>query len=168
MSVGNEFTIGEIVRARSDQQVDQARELFKEYAAWLDVDLCFQSFEKELAELPGDYAEPNGRLFLLFDGVQLAGCVALRKIGEGICEMKRLFLRQEFRGKGLGRCLVDSAIRAAKEIGYERMRLDTLPLQMGDAIGLYRSMGFKEIEPYYDNPVVGAKFMEIELSEARP
>ncbi|MGZ8844533.1 MAG: GNAT family N-acetyltransferase [Pyrinomonadaceae bacterium] len=163
MSTGNEFTVQELIQASSAVHVNQARELFREYAAWLDVDLCFQSFEKELAELPGDYAEPNGRLFLLFDGTQLAGCVALRKIDDGICEMKRLFLRAGFRGKGLGRLLVDSVIQAARQIGYERMRLDTLPLQMSDAIGLYRSMGFKEIEPYYQNPVPGAKFMEIEL-----
>ncbi len=168
MSTENEFTIHELIQARSATHIEQARELFKEYAAWLDVDLCFQSFEKELAELPGDYFPPDGRLFLLFDGTQLAGCVALRKIDEGVCEMKRLFLRAEFRGKGLGRFLVEAAIRAAKEIGYECMRLDTLALQMGDAIALYRSMGFREIEPYYQNPVPGAKFMEIELSEARP
>lgn len=163
MSTGNEFTVQELIQVSSAAQLDQARELFKEYAAWLEVDLCFQSFEKELAELPGDYAPPDGRLFLLFDDVQLAGCVALRKIGEGICEMKRLFLRLEFRGKGLGRLLINSIIQAAREIGYERMRLDTLPVQMGDAIALYRSMGFREIEPYYQNPVPGAKFMEIEL-----
>lgn len=163
MSAENEFTVHELIQASSAAHLEQARRLFREYAAWLDVDLCFQSFEKELAELPGDYAPPNGRLFLLFDGDQLAGCVALRKIGEDVCEMKRLFLRAEFRGKGLGRLLVNSIIQAARQIGYGRMRLDTLPLQMSDAISLYRSMGFKEIEPYYDNPVVGAKFMEIEL-----
>ena len=163
MSTANEFAVQELIQASSANHIEQARELFKEYAAWLDVDLCFQSFEKELAALPGDYAPPNGRLFLLFNDTQLAGCVALRKIDEGICEMKRLFLRKQFRGKGLGRLLINSIIQAATQIGYERMRLDTLPLQMSDAIALYRSMGFREIEPYYQNPVPGAKFMEIEL-----
>jgi len=163
MEVGNEFTVQEIIEARSDQQIEQARDLFREYAAWLKIDLCFQDFEGELAGLPGDYAPPNGQLFLLFDSSELAGCIALRQIDEQVCEMKRLFVRSKFRGKGLGRLLVEAITRTAKEIGYERMRLDTLPPKMNDAIGLYRSFGFKEIEPYYNNPVPGAKFMELEL-----
>ena len=89
--------------------------------------------------------------------------MALRKIGDGVCEIKRLFVRQEFRGKGLGRKLAEAIMRKAKQIGYERMRLDTLPPKMNDAIRLYRSLGFKEIEPYYNNPVPGAKFMELDL-----
>ncbi len=159
----NEFSLTEIIRAQSIGDIEQARELFKEYAAWLEIDLCFQNFDKELAELPGDYAPPDGRLLLAAENGQIAGSIALRKIGEGICEMKRLFVRREFRGRGLGRQLVDAIMREAKEIGYERMRLDTLPPKMNDAIGLYRSLGFKEIESYYDNPVPGAKFMELEL-----
>ncbi len=159
----------EIIRAHSADEIKRARELFKEYEAWLEVDLCFQSFEKELAELPGKYAPPDGLLLLAFDNGNLAGCAALRKIDEGICEIKRLFLRPQFRGKGLGRRLAEEIIREAKKIGYERMRLDTLPPKMNDAIALYRSLGFKEIAPYYDNPVPGAKFMELALmSEARP
>ena len=101
--VMNEFSLTEIIRARSTDDIKHARELFKEYAAWLEIDLCFQNFDKELSALPGDYAPPDGRLLLAFDNGELAGCVALRKIGDGICEMKRLFLRPAFRGKGLGR-----------------------------------------------------------------
>lgn len=168
MEVGNEFTITEFIgidlsSAHSEEYLDNARELFREYSAWLEIDLCFQNFEKELAGLPGDYAPPSGRLLLAFHNAELAGCVALRKIAEGVCEMKRLFVRPKFRGEGIGRNLIEAIIRAATEIGYERMRLDTLPPKMNDAISLYRSFGFKEIEPYYDNPVPGAKFMELEL-----
>ncbi len=158
----------EIIRAQSPDDIDHARALFKEYEAWLEVDLCFQNFAKELAELPGKYAPPEGRLLLAVENGKVAGCVALRRIGDGTCEIKRLFVRPEFRGKGLGRKLAEAIIAEAKLIGYERMRLDTLPPRMNDAIVLYRSLGFVEIEPYYDNPVPGAKFMELDLvSEAR-
>ena len=152
-----------IAQAQSAEDIAHARELFREYEAWLEVDLCFQSFEKELAELPGKYSPPDGRLLLALDNGQVAGCAALRKIGDGICEIKRLFLRPAFRGQGLGRKLAEAVISEAKQIGYERMRLDTLPPKMNDAIALYRSLGFTEIEPYYDNPVPGAKFMELDL-----
>lgn len=160
----NEFSLTEIIPAQSPHDIEHARELFKEYAAWLEIDLCFQNFGKELAELPGDYAPPSGRLFLAVKDTGIAGCVAMRKIGDGICEIKRLFVRAEFRGQGLGRQLAEAIIRAGKEIGYERMRLDTLPPKMNDAIALYRSLGFQEIEPYYNNPVPGAKFMELKLA----
>lgn len=158
-----EFSLTEIIRAQSSDDIEQARSLFKEYAAWLEISLCFQNFDQELAGLPGDYAPPDGRLLFAFDDGQLAGCAALRKIGDRICEIKRLFVRQEFRGKGLGRKLAAAIIAEAKQIGYERMRLDTLPPKMNDAIALYRSLGFTEIKPYYDNPVPGAKFMELDL-----
>ena len=151
------------VEATSLDQIAKARQLFREYSAWLGIDLCFQNFEKELAELPGDYVPPNGRLLLAYDNGELVGCVALRKIGDGSCEMKRLFVRDRFRGKGIGRLLIETIIRNAKEIGYERMLLDTLPPRMNDAIALYRSIGFNEIAPYYDNPVEGAIFMELRL-----
>ncbi len=153
----------DLLQAQSPDQLDLARELFREYSAWLQVDLCFQSFEKELAELPGSYAPPDGRLLLAYVDDRLAGCVALRKIAEGVCEMKRLFLRDEFRGKGLGRRLIEAIISEAKQIGYERIRLDTLPPKMNDAIALYRSYGFREIDAYYTNPVPGAIFMELDL-----
>ena len=155
----------DLIQAQSADEIEQARLLFREYQSWLQIDLCFQNFEKELANLPGDYAAPAGRLLLAYEDSQLAGCVALRKIDQDICEMKRLFLRDEFRGRGLGRQLIEAIIREAKQIGYERMRLDTLPPKMNDAIALYRSYGFKDIAPYYDNPVNGAIFMELELRE---
>jgi len=154
----------QLIQAQSSEEIEQARQLFKEYAAWLEINLCFQNFEKELADLPGDYATPNGRLLLAYHDNESAGCVALRKIDDGICEMKRLFVRDKFRGQGLGRSLIDAIISEAKDIGYKRMRLDTLPPKMNDAIALYRSFGFKEIEPYYKNPVPGAMFMELSLN----
>ena len=156
----------EIVPAHTPDQIEEARQLFKEYAAWLEIDLCFQNFDVELAGLPGDYAPPRGRLLLAVDGDQIAGCIALRKMADGICEMKRLFVRAAFRGKGLGRELADNIIRNATKIGYERMRLDTLPGRMDKAIALYRELGFKEIAPYYNNPVPDAMFMELVLSAA--
>jgi GNAT superfamily N-acetyltransferase len=153
-----------LVQAESTENISQARKLFEEYAAWLEIDLCFQNFDKELADLPGDYAPPDGRLLLAIEEDQLAGCVALRRIGAGTCEMKRLFLRPAFRGKGLGRKLAEAIIEEARRIGYQRMRLDTLPGRMNEAIALYHTLGFKEIEPYYHNPVQGATFMEVSLA----
>lgn len=153
----------ELFQATTDSQIGQARQLFREYEAWIEVDLCFQSFEKELAGLPGDYAAPDGRLLLAFEKGELAGCIALRKRERGVCEMKRLFVRPEFHGKGIGRQLVDAIVREAREIGYRKMRLDTLPPKMNKAIAIYQSLGFVEIEPYYENPVPGAKFMELAL-----
>jgi len=152
-----------LTQATSDKEVQQARQLFEEYAAWLGLNLCFQNFDKELAELPGEYAPPSGRLFLANKNDQTAGCVALRKIGDGIGEMKRLYVRPEFRGQGLGRSLTEAVIEVAREIGYRRLRLDTLTGKMDQAIAMYRSLGFKSIEPYYNNPVEGAAFMELLL-----
>ena len=151
-------------QASSPEQINEARTLFEEYAAWLGISLCFQNFDKELACLPGQYAPPDGRLLLAIEADQIAGCVALRKIGEDTCEMKRLFVRSQFRGKGLGRRLAETIIAEARQLGYERMRLDTLPGRMNQAIKLYRSLGFKEIPAYYQNPVEGAIFMELLLA----
>ena len=150
-------------QASSADEIDQARELFREYEAWLGLDLCFQNFEKELAELPGAYAPPTGRLLLAYENDELAGCVALRNLDDGVCEMKRLFLRPQFHGNGRGRELAHRIIDEARAAGYRLMRLDTLAEQMGKAIALYHSLGFKEIEPYYSNPVQGALFMELVL-----
>ena len=152
----------QILAAHSRELLPDLRELFVEYAKAIAVDLCFQDFDRELRELPGRYAPPEGRLLLARDGTKAAGCVALRKIGEGICEMKRLYVRPAFRGKGLGRSLAGEVITAAKLIGYEHMRLDTLG-SMNEAIALYQSIGFQRIEPYYDNPNGGAVFMELSL-----
>lgn len=153
----------QFIPANTPERIEQARTLFKEYRQSLGIDLCFQDFDSELATLPGDYALPSGRLLLAFDGTELAGCIALRKIDAQVCEMKRLYVRPSFRGKGLGRLLTQALIRAAIEIGYSLMRLDTLP-SMREAQGLYRSLGFRLIEPYTDNhPIEGTLFMELEL-----
>jgi len=153
-----------IVQAQSEHEIQQVRELFAEYVAWLGINLCFQNYEKELAELPGDYAQPGGRLLLVLDeDGRAAGCAALRDLGEGVCEMKRLFVRPEFRGQHLGERLVDMILNDARAIGYQCIRLDTLPGKMDRAIAMYRARGFKDIAPYYNNPVAGAAFMELAL-----
>ena len=153
-----------IFHANSTQDVQRARTLFEEYASGIGISLCFQNFDQELANLPGDYAAPDGRLLLAEEDSELAGCIALRKLDDGVCEMKRLFLRPAYRGRGLGKILVESIIDEARKLGYTYMRLDTLPGRMDKAIALYRSIGFVEIEPYRENPVEGAKFMELELA----
>ena len=155
----------EIVEATTPEAVEQARELLREYQHELGIDLCFQGFENELASLPGDYAPPGGRLFLAYSGGELVGCVALHRFRNETCEMKRLYLRPACRGSGAGRRLAEVVIAAAREIGYARMVLDTLP-SMKTAQALYRSLGFREIAPYRANPVPGALFMELNLHGA--
>ncbi|MHB8216168.1 MAG: GNAT family N-acetyltransferase [Candidatus Sulfotelmatobacter sp.] len=152
-----------VLQAESSAHIAHARELFLEYAQSLGFSLCFQNFDKELARLPGDYAPPEGRLLLAdYDG-QLAGCIALHKLEPGVCEMKRLYLRPPFRGKGLGRILAERIIAEARQIGYQRMRLDTVEPIMKDAVAMYRKLGFKEVAPYRPNPIAGAMYMELEL-----
>ena len=165
--------------AETDALLQNAALLFREYAASLSVNLSFQNLETEIATLPGDYALPDGRLFLAVTDEatlpkyneqpfsadsrgEVAGCIALRKIDDETCEMKRLYVRDLYRGRGIGRKLAQAAIEAAREIGYRSMRLDTLP-EMTQAQALYRALGFKEIPPYRYNPVPGTKFFELML-----
>jgi len=145
----------------------QVQELFLEYANSLGFSLCFQSFDQELPGLPGDYAPPEGRLLLAEYEGKLAGCVALHKIDDDVCEMKRLYLRPAFRGKGLGRVLTEEILRQARAIGYRRLRLDTVGPVMKDSVAMYCRLGFREIAPYRENPMAGTLYMEIDLGGDR-
>lgn len=146
----------------SEPLVIAARQLFREYAEEIQVDLSFQNFAEELAEMPGKYSPPSGRLFGCHFKDEPAGCVALRPFSTNTCEMKRLYVRTEYRGRRIGRQLVRTAISAAREIGYEAIYLDTLP-PMTAAIALYESFGFREIPPYYDSPIASTQFMKLDL-----
>jgi GNAT superfamily N-acetyltransferase len=152
----------EVVEGHVAERVPVVRELFREYSASLDVDLGFQDFDRELAALPGEYAPPGGRLLLAVDGAEPAGCVGLRPFEPGVCEMKRLYVRSAYRGTGLGRLLAERIVQAARDAGYRRMRLDTLPT-MAAARTLYQSIGFVEIEAYRPNPVHGTTYFELAL-----
>ena len=152
----------EIVSAASPELVAHVRALFREYAASLGVDLCFQNFDQELASLPGDYAPPAGRLLLAYLNASPAGCVALRKLDADSCEMKRLYVRPVARGKKIGLALANAVIAAARELGYARMRLDTLP-SMTEAQRMYAALGFRDIPAYRVNPVPGSRFLELPL-----
>ena len=152
----------EFIPAATTDDFQQARTLLREYEDFVEVDLCFDDFEQELRDLERMYGPPRGTFLLLRQGERTAGCVALRDLGNGISELKRLFLRPEYRGQGLGRKCAEQIIQTAREMGYVAIRLDTLPI-MRAAIDLYRSMGFYEIGAYADNPVEGAMCMELEL-----
>jgi ribosomal protein S18 acetylase RimI-like enzyme len=149
-----------IINADTDTDLAKARKLFREYKTSMRLDLCFQGFEEELRDLPGKYVPPSGRLLLAYQDGVLAGCVVLRKLEDGICEMKRLFVRDEFRGQKIGISLIEHIIAEARSIGYAKMRLDTHPPKMGKAVRLYESLGFSPISPYYDNPNDHVLFME--------
>jgi ribosomal protein S18 acetylase RimI-like enzyme len=149
--------------AESPSEIASIRSLFLEYAESLSFSLCFQSFDREIAELPGDYAAPEGRLVLATLARQPAGCVALHKLDSETCEMKRLYVREQFRGKRLGLALGERLIAEARQIGYKRLRLDTVEPVMRTAVAMYRKLGFREIAPYRENPIEGALYMELQL-----
>ncbi len=151
-----------IKQAQSKKEIEAVRRLFREYEAFLAVDLCFQGFEEELAGLPGRYARPGGDLLIALDGESVAGCVAVRRLGDGVCEMKRLFVEPGARGKGLGRRLALEIIAIARELGYGTMRLDTLDT-LSEAMQLYEALGFRRTAPYYDNPLPGVVYWELDL-----
>jgi putative acetyltransferase len=159
-SVVNAF---DFQRAESTDQIAAIRELFLEYAQSLGFNLCFQSFDQELAGLPGDYDPPDGMLVLATNNGQPAGCVALHKLAPEICEMKRLYVRPQFRGKGLGRELAAKIIAESRQLGYKKLRLDTVEPFMKTAVAMYRTLGFREIPPYRQNPIEGALYMELQL-----
>lgn len=142
--------------------VESVRELFREYAGSLGFSLDFQGFEEEVARLPGEYAPPEGRLLVAVKTGQAVGCVALRRLDAQTCEMKRLYVKSRFRGAGIARALAYGLVAESRRMGYRRMCLDTLPV-MGEARLLYQHMGFREIAPYYQNPVPGSMFMELKL-----
>lgn len=152
-----------LTQATAQSDIEQARELFREYETGLGISLCFQNFDQELANLPGDYAPPRGRLLLAREFDQAMGCIALRPLGPTTSEMKRLFVRPEYRDRGLGRVLVEAIIEEARKIGYTHMRLDTIADRMDRAVALYKSIGFVTIPPYRNNPVDTATFMELDL-----
>ena len=151
-----------LAQVSSLEEMPLVRKLFEEYAASLDIDLCFQGFDRELETLPGDYTPPEGAIIIAFSDEDAAGCVALRKIDGAVCEMKRLYVKPEHRGKGIGRALADAVIERAREIGYASIRLDTLQ-SMVEANALYAALGFTERAPYRFNPCECPIFMELSL-----
>jgi ribosomal protein S18 acetylase RimI-like enzyme len=153
-----------ITEANTEEFIERAKELIREYAQSLQFDLKFQDFDKEMEDFPGQYASPTGCLYIALDENQPIGCVALRDLGQGICEMKRLYVKQLFRGQKVGKLLAEIAIKAAKDMGYDYMRLDTVP-SMKQANMLYKVLGFKNIVPYRFNPIEGATFFELNLKE---
>jgi putative acetyltransferase len=152
-----------IGRVSDQADMPAVRAMFRDYADSMGLDLEFQGFTEELASLPGKYAPPSGCIILAKVDGEPSGCVALRPLGDGVCEMKRLFVRPEFRGLKLGRKLAERIIEEARDLGYDRMRLDTIASRMSDAVALYRALGFREISPYCDSPFPDAVFLELSL-----
>jgi len=146
-------------------RLDLIRELFTEYTDMLGIDLTFQGFDEEIHTLPGKYALPKGRLYIAVCDDDLAGCIALRPLDEKCCEMKRLFVRPQFRGLKIGKLLIDTIIAEAKNMQYEYMVLDSLS-SLEKAVSIYKSMGFCETEPYYNNPIPGAVYLRLDLGSA--
>lgn len=153
-----------ILEANTRNQISSAEELIREYAASLGIDLSYENFELEMAEFPGAYARPEGRVLIAVEGGIAVGVVGLRKLSSEICEMKRMYVRPGFRQRGIGRMLAKKAIEKARDIGYDRVRLDTLS-RLKEAVSLYRSLGFKEIGPYRVNPQKDVVYMELDLGK---
>ncbi|MBW2604761.1 MAG: GNAT family N-acetyltransferase [Deltaproteobacteria bacterium] len=153
-----------IIEANTKEFVERTKELIREYAQSLEFDLGFQGFDKEMENFPGQYAFPRGCLYIALDENQPVGCVALRDLGQGICEMKRLYVKKHLRGQKVGRLLAEVIIKAAGDMGYDYMRLDTIP-SMKHANMLYNALGFKKIAPYRFNPIEGATFFELNLKK---
>ncbi|MBN2619559.1 GNAT family N-acetyltransferase [candidate division WOR-3 bacterium] len=156
----------ELIAVSNEEHICAVKRLFQEYTATLGFDLDFQAYDKEFSRLPGDYTPPSGRLYLAKYNGSSAGCVALRQLEENVCEMKRMYVKPVFRGKGIGRIMAERLISDARDIGYKRMRLDTIDT-MKEAITLYTSLGFKPIPPYRHNPIKGAYFMELLLKDSK-
>lgn len=163
MNVLPDLIIMQIKQAVTPSEIEELRHMFREYATFLNVDLCFQGVEEELAHLPGKYAPPSGMLLMGLSLGEVAGCVALRELESGICEMKRLFVRLRFRSLGLGRQLTAAILAEARGLGYYLMRLDTLNHLTG-AIRLYEQLGLHPIGPYYENPLPGVTYWELDLT----
>lgn len=151
-----------IIEAKTTEQFKEVRKLFLEYKTWLGFDLSFQSFKHEVSTLPGKYSPPTGAIFMAMLNKNIAGCIALRPLEHSICEMKRFFVRPQFRGKGIGRHLAEISIKKAKDIGYTKMCLDTHN-SFKAAIAIYQSLGFKETAAYYDNPMPDISYWELDL-----
>lgn len=151
-----------IKAAHAEPRRSQIRLLFREYIAALGFHLDFQDVEREMAELPGRYAPPDGRILIAEMDGEAAGCVAMKRLGVGICEMKRFYVRPAYRGLGIGLLLAEAVIAEARAAGYEQMRLDTVP-SMQSAIRIYESLGFKDTEPYVFNPVEGVRYLALRL-----
>lgn len=158
----NNEKIVEFKHITGQEMIEEIKQLFLEYAQSLEIDLAFQNFEEEFNTLPGKYGPPDGALILALVNGKGAGCIALRKISEGICEMKRLYIRDDYRGLGIGKKLINMVIEEARKLNYSFIRLDTLP-SMQKAQELYRLFGFYDIEPYVYNPVKGTRFLELKL-----
>ncbi|MCX7746691.1 MAG: GNAT family N-acetyltransferase [Clostridia bacterium] len=153
-----------ICEAEGAQDIEDVRVLFKDYALTMELDLCFQNFEEELAALPGKYALPTGYLLLAKDQDKSIGCVAVRKIDDGVCEMKRLYVKSQYRGMKIGKRLAEEIIEKARELGYDLMKLDTL-FTMKEAVALYKLLGFKETQAYTFNPSEDVIYMELNLNK---
>jgi len=151
------------IRDATAADLDEVRALFREYHAWLDEDLGFQSFDEETAGLPGAYARPAGRLLVAGPAGRLMGVIALRPLSPEVCEMKRLFVRPEAHGTGLGRALAERLIAEARAAGYRAMRLDTIAHKMAAAVKLYERLGFRDVPAYYDSPIPGTRYLELDL-----